>query len=48
MNSMIASLFLVVAVLIMIILLGILAAVKNGFNQVIRGLQALERQSQQP
>ena len=30
-------------VVIALILLGILAAVKSGFNEVIRGLEALDR-----
>ena len=32
-------------VLTIMILLGMLAAIKTGFNQVIRGLEALQRQS---
>jgi hypothetical protein len=32
-------------VLTITILLGMLAAIKTGFNQVIRGLEALQRQS---
>ena len=48
MTPLIAALFLVVAVAIIVILMGILAAVKNGFNEVIRGLQALEKRHHEP
>ena len=48
MDPMIASLFLVVAAAIMVILFGILTAVKRGFNQVILGLEALEKKLSDP
>lgn len=36
-------LFLIIQLLILGTLWGILMALKNGFNQVIRGLEAIER-----
>jgi len=37
------TLSLVVLVVIALLLFGILTAVKNGFNEVIRGIEALEK-----
>ncbi len=40
-------LFLIVQLLILGTLWGILMALKNGFNQVIRGLEAIDREQAQ-
>jgi hypothetical protein len=48
MSSTISALFLVVAAVIFVVLLGILTAVKKGFNEVIRGLEALEKRLPEP
>ena len=38
----------VVLVVIAVILYGILTAVKDGFNQVIRGLESVDRAGKEP
>jgi len=48
MSPTIAALFLLVAAVIFVVLLGILTAVKRGFNEVIRGLEALEKRLPEP
>ena len=36
----------IILIVIAVILFGILTAVKSGFNEIIRGLEALERRSE--